>query len=107
MELPQKLKVILEEQAQIVDAITQHRQAFDPHSKSIAAIGFAVDIDGLEHFGVDHSAAHDFQPSGLAAHTAAFAVAHHTFDIDFSGRLGKREIRRPEAHLDIFLKKSA
>ena len=92
MELPQKLEVILEKQAQIVYAVTQHRQAFHAHAECKTAIGLAIDIDRLKHFGMDHAAAHDLKPARLAAHAATFTIAHHALDIDFCGRLGKRKI---------------
>ena len=45
-----------------------------------------------------HAAAHHFEPSGVAANSAAFSTAAHTPHINLSRRLGKGKIRRPKTH---------
>ncbi|MCY1175091.1 hypothetical protein D9M73_153140 [compost metagenome] len=54
-----------------------------------------------------HAAAHDFQPAGLLADTAAFAATDHALDVDFRRRLGEREEGRAEAYGELFLEERA
>ncbi|RMO19822.1 hypothetical protein ALQ47_05273 [Pseudomonas cichorii] len=106
-KLRQEPQVVVEEQAQIIDAVTQHCQTLDTHAESKALELFRVDAGHAQHVRVDHSAAHDFQPAGLLADATALAAAHHAFHIDFSGRLGEREERRTETHRQFFLEEHA
>ena len=50
-----------------------------------------------------HAATQHFQPARVTAHTATVTGTHHTLDIDLGRWLGKRKIRRPESHGQIFL----
>ena len=53
-----------------------------------------------EYLRVDHAAAANFQPAGFGA----FRGFNHPFNVDFGRGFGKREIRRTQAHLDVFFK---
>ncbi len=60
VELLEKTQITLVEQAQIVHAIAQHRQALHAQTKGKTKIFFAIDIDVLQHVGMHHAAAADF-----------------------------------------------
>src|SRR6202521_2170250 len=91
-KLLEKLQVVLEEQAQIIDAIAQHRQMVDSHAEGIALPAFAVDARSLENIRMNHPAAQYFQPAGVLAQTASLADQEDTLDIGFGRRLGKGEV---------------
>src|ERR1700674_369390 len=105
-KLLEKLQVVFEEQAQIIDAIAQHRETVDSHAEGIALPAFAVDAGSLENVRMNHPAPQYFQPAGLFANTAALAVAENTLDIGFGRRLGKGEVRRPQPHAERPLEKT-
>ena len=46
-ELPQEANIVIEEQAQVVDAVLQHRQALNPHAEGEAAVFTGVYADVL------------------------------------------------------------
>ena len=50
-----------------------------------------------------HAAAGDLQPAGVLADAATRAAAQHAGHVDFGRRLGEREVRRPQAHLQVAL----
>src|SRR5690606_24173175 len=64
-ELRQEPQVVIEEQAQVVDAVAQHRQALYAHAEGEAGIFLRVDAGHAQDVRVDHAAAHHFQPAGL------------------------------------------
>src|ERR1700722_8820177 len=104
-KLLQKLQIVLEEQAQIIDAIAQHGETVDSHAEGIALPAFAVDARSLENIRMNHPAPQYLQPAGLLANTASLAVAENTLDIGFGRRLGKGEVRRPQPHAERPLEK--
>src|SRR6185436_4815250 len=69
-ELRQEAQVVLEEQAQVIHAITQHRQAIDAHAEGITAVFLRVDAAGFQHVRMHHAAAGDLQPAGVLADAA-------------------------------------
>src|SRR5690554_4719414 len=98
-ELTQKAQVVVEEHAQVIDAVAQHRHSLNPQAKRKAAVFFGIDATVLEHLGVHHAATHDFKPFDTAVLFPA------PLDIHLSGRLRKREVGRPETNLEIPLEK--
>src|SRR5690606_25620429 len=64
-----------------------------------------IHIYMLEYFWMHHAATQHFQPAGLLADAAAFAVTHDALDIDFRRWLGEWEVRGTEPHIQLFLKK--
>ena len=46
----------------VIDALEDHGDALDAHAEGVTSIDSVVDADGLEDFGVDHAATHDFEP---------------------------------------------
>ena len=85
-ELPQEAQVVLVEQAQVVDAVAQHRETVGPHAEREALLALGVDVHHPQHVRMHLPGARDLQP-------APVAEAH----VDLGGRLGEREERRPEA----------
>src|ERR1700758_748926 len=81
------------EGAQIGNAVFQHCHPFDPHSESKALIFGGIDAAILQHLRVDHAAAEDLEPITAGA-DLPLAAGARAADIDFSRRLGEREITR-------------
>src|SRR5512140_3040156 len=65
-KLPQEAHVVLEERAQVGDAITQHRQALDAHAEGKTGVALRVDAAVGQHGGMDHAAAEYFEPARAA-----------------------------------------
>src|SRR6266702_4452316 len=92
--------VRLEERAQVRHAVFEHGDAIDPHAPGKALEGIGVDAAVLQHLGMHHSAAEDFQPVLAFAEPDAVLVAP-ALNVDFERGIGEREIRRPKPHLDV------
>src|SRR5207247_3976249 len=100
-ELLQEANVVLEEDAEVRDAVLQHRDALDAHPEGepLHAIGVvAVLLDEPEHVGVDHAGAEDLDPAGALAERIAGAVgqragaaAPEAGDVNLDARFGERE----------------
>src|SRR5258706_8113776 len=101
-ELLEESDITLEEHLNVVDAVVHHSQALAAHSKSETRNPgwvVAVIFDEAEDVGIDHAAAHEFDPAGLFTGAAAFAAADDAADGDVGAGLGKREERREETGL--------
>src|SRR5690606_23500332 len=98
LELIQKTQIVLEEHPQIIHAIAQHSQTLHPQTEREAVINFRIDSTGFKHLGMNHAAAHHFQPADIAL------LVTPPFDIHFSRRLGKGKIRGTKPHFQITLK---
>jgi len=61
-ELVEEAKVVLEEQANVGDAVLAHGKAFDAESEGPAGVLFAVDADGVKDVRIYHTAAAHFNP---------------------------------------------
>src|SRR6266481_1229886 len=79
IELFEKAQIALVKQAQIVNAIMQHRQTLYPQTESKTEILFTVNLDVLQHIRMNHATTADFQPTTIPAH------------INLGRRLGKRK----------------
>src|SRR5688572_19962942 len=99
-ELAQEAHVVVEEAAQVVDAIAQHREALDAEAEGEAGVAFRIDADVAQHARMDHAAAEHFQP-------ARAAIGLLPGDVDFRRRLGEREIARAETHFEIAFEECA
>src|SRR5271165_1613321 len=97
-KLPQELQIVFEEQPQIIDAVTQHREPVDAGAQGITLPLFAVDARGRQYIGMNHSAAENFQPAGVLADAAARTAAKNALDIRFRGRLREWKIRGTKPH---------
>ena len=70
-ELLEEAQVVLVEQADVVDAVLQHRDALDAEAEREAGDLLGVVADGFEHRRVHHAAAEDLEPAGVLADAAA------------------------------------
>src|SRR5580658_8052440 len=94
-ELLQKADVIFDEEANVVNAVFSHGDAFDAEAKGPAGEFVGVDFYGFEDVGMDHSAAAELDPS-------AFSAGEIEPDVDLGGGLGEREKTGAEAHAGFF-----
>src|SRR5690606_41406628 len=94
LKLLQETKIVLKEQAQIIDPIAQRRQALHPHSESEAGIGLSIYARGLEHLRMNHSAPHHLKPPGVFEHAPALAMTVGSWYVYLSGRPSEGEIGR-------------
>ena len=81
MELLEELQVVLEHQADVVDAVLQHGDALDANAEGEAGILIRVNVAVLQHLAVDNTAAQNFDPAGVLAQGAALAAALKAADI--------------------------
>src|SRR5205085_2516663 len=111
-ELLQEPDVVVEEHAQVGDAVLQHRDALDAHPErpALDLLGVvAVLADVREHVRVDHAGAEDLDPAGALAEVAAYGwvgsdqgagpPALEAGHVDLDARLGEREEVRAQAHV--------
>src|SRR5665647_2052877 len=73
-ELPQEADVVVVEQAQVGDAVPQHRHALHPHAEGEPADLLRVVVDEAVDSRVDHPCAHDLEPARVLARAAALAA---------------------------------
>src|SRR4029453_18823678 len=92
--------VALEQLPQVGDAVFQHRDAVEAHAPGKALIDVGIDVAGAQHIRMHHAAAENFEPILAFAETDLALVAP-ALDVDFERRLGKREERRAEPHVDV------
>src|SRR5579863_7742991 len=97
-KLPQELQIVFEEQPQVIDTVTQHREPVDAGAEGITLPLFAVDTRGFQYIGMNHSAAENFQPAGVLADAAARTAAKNALDIRFRGRFREGKIRGTKPH---------
>src|SRR6266550_1473011 len=90
-KLPQKSHVVLIKQPDIVDAISNHGDALDAEAEGPTGPDLRVVPHILEHLGMDHAAAGDFQP--FLPHLSGKRAA----EVDFETRFGITEVMRTEA----------
>lgn len=81
LELFKEAFVVLREEAEVLDLILEVGDALHAEAEGVALIACGVDAVGLQHGGVNHSAAEYFHPSGLLAEGASLAAADVAADI--------------------------
>ena len=96
-ELFEEADVVLEEEAQVLDAVLEHRDALDTHAQGETGVTVGIDAVQGQDIRVHHAASEDFKPSGSLAHIASLAVAEGTGDVHLGGRLREGEIGRAQA----------
>ena len=97
MELLEELQVVLEHQADVVDAVLQHGDTLDADAESEAGVLVRVDVAVLEDFAVDDAAAQHLDPAGVLAQRAALAVALKAAHVHLHAGLGEREVGGTQA----------
>src|SRR5512140_3013152 len=99
--------VVLEEEAQVRDAVEEERDAVYSHPEGEPGVFLGVDPAVPEHVRVDHAGAHDLDPARARARAArgalrgARAPAEDARHRDVDARLDEREERRAETDLRI------
>src|SRR5881296_2943263 len=90
-ELRQEPQIVLEEQADVVDAMLEHGDAVDPEAEREPGEALRVVSHLLENGGVDHARSTHLDVPGSLAAAAARAVAEDAGDVVFRARLHERE----------------
>src|ERR1035438_2817995 len=91
LELLQEPHVIFVEEADVSDAVADHRDALDAKAEGPAGPDFRVVADVLEYLGVHHAAAGDLEP--FLAHLTRQGAA----EVYLEAGLGVAEVVRAEA----------
>ena len=98
--MAQPAQIAVEEGAQVVHAVFEHRQPVDAGAEGEALPYIGIEPAIGDHFGVDHARAEQLHPMiGAAEH--APALLHMEADIDLGRRLGEREIGGPQPQDDV------
>lgn len=97
-KLAQKAGVVLDEEADVLDAVLNHGKSVETHAEGVAGelgrvegVVASTFVDGREDSGVDHATAGDLDPLGLFAFDLEF-------DVDFKAWLGEGKEVRAEAN---------
>src|SRR3954463_3198077 len=98
-ELLQNAHVVLPEEAQVGEAVTEHRDALDAEAEREAGPDLWVVADVREHLRIDPAGSAHLDPARVLAHRAALSVAQKTRHVELHRRLGEREVARPHPHL--------
>jgi len=101
----QPARIAVKERAQIVHAVFEHRDPVDPEAEGKALPFVRVQIDHLDHPGVDHSAAAELHPIVAIIIAMSTDDAATTFvripNINLDTRLGEGEVGRAQAQGNI------
>src|SRR5688572_13102281 len=73
LELREETRIVVEENADVGNAVFQHCDPVDAHSKSETREAFGIDARVAEHDGMDHPGAADLEPAGALANAAGCA----------------------------------
>src|SRR5688572_22408715 len=102
LELLEESNVVLEEQADLGNAVPEHRDALETHAEREAGDELGIEADGAEHVRVHHAGAEHLEPSRALAHAAApgrvafgdpsLSPADHAGDVHLAAGLDEREI---------------
>src|SRR5262249_49243100 len=96
-ELVEEAEVVLEEQAQVVDPVPEHRDALGTHPEREALVPLRVQAPVAERDRVDHPGSQDRHPAAAAAGRTADAAADQALDVEGDRGLGERVVAGPEA----------
>src|SRR5919206_2791218 len=81
-ELFEKAQVVFEEEADVVDAVLEHRDALDAHAEGPAGHLFGIVADVAQDLRVDHAGAENLEPARLLAYATALARAEEAQHVD-------------------------
>src|SRR5262245_32417306 len=73
-ELPEKAQVVLIEEADVGDAVLQHRHALHPHPEGEPGDGFRIVPDPAQHGRMDEPGAENLEPAARLADATRAAV---------------------------------
>src|SRR6266581_6225783 len=99
-ELRQEPQIVLEEQADVVDAVLEHGDAIDPEAEREPGVALRVVPHLLEDGGVDHAGSPHLDIAGSLATAAARARAEDARDVVFRAGLHEREVGWAQPDLD-------
>ena len=94
--LPEEAQVVVEEEADVVDAVLEHGDSLDAHAERPASHGLGVVAHVPEHVRVHHARAEDLEPAVLLADPAPAAAAEEAEHVHLGRRLGERKEGRAE-----------
>src|ERR1051325_17372 len=92
--------IAVEEGAEVVHAVFEHRQPIDPAAERETLPLIRVKTAIGDHPWVDHSAAQHFHPAFLPADHAP-ALLDRPADVDLGRGFGEREVAGPHAKHDV------
>src|SRR5436190_58224 len=98
--LSEEANVAVEERADLVDPVADHRDPLEPEAEREPLPLLRVVADGLEHVRVDHPAAAELDPAREGADTTSLAVAEDAAHRQLRRRLGVGEVVGAEAGAD-------
>src|SRR5438445_3075770 len=96
----EEANVAVEERADLVDPVADHRNPLEPEAEREALPFLRVVADGLEHVRVDHPATAELDPAREGADTTSLAVAEDAAHGQLRRRLGVGEVVGAEAGAD-------
>src|SRR2546421_5566979 len=88
-QLLQEADVVVEEQAQVVDSVAQHRQPVDAHAEGVSRVLLRIDPHARKLVRVHHSRAEHLHPAAARADLAGLAAAERVRNVHLGGRLGE------------------
>ena len=91
-KLAKESHVVLGEKSKVVYTIFQVCYAFNSHSESVSGVYVGVNATNGKVVRVGHSAAQNFNPSGVFAESASFTSAYIAADIELGAWFGEGEI---------------
>ena len=97
--MAQPAQIAVEEGAQIRDAVFQHSNPIDAHTKGKALIHVGINPASGDHFRMDHARAQNFEPV-VAFSNFERAAFPGTTNVDLGRWFSEREMRSAEAQVD-------
>ena len=92
--------IAVEEGAEVIHAVFQHRQAIDSAAEREALPFVRVEAEVRDHARMHHPAPEHLHPALLAADHPA-SLLHRPADVDLGGWLGEREVGGAHAKHDV------
>src|SRR3954447_6227025 len=97
LEALQEAHVVLEEDAQVLDAVAEHRDPVRAHAEGEPLVALRIEAAVAQHDRVDHARAKDRQPTRPLARGTAGAATDQAADVERDRWLGERVVTRTEA----------
>jgi hypothetical protein len=101
LKLPQESDIVFKIFTDVVNAVFEHSDSFDTHSKGESGTPTVWIADILVKGRVNHSGAENFKPSGLRTDPASGPATHDTENINLSARFGERKEAGSESQTHI------
>src|SRR5256885_5937595 len=101
LELLQDPHVVLEEGAQVFDAVPEHGEPIDADAEGVARVLLRIDAHALQLVGIHHPRAEHLEPAGELADLAPFPATERVRDVHLGSGLDEGEVARPQAGADV------